>query len=341
MNKKQYINVMSSGDTIECYFLISKAERKLSKANTPYWDITLQDATGSIPAKIWHPVSTTVIELPKESFVHVKGIVESYNNALQLKIDGLHILSTSDIEALQLCEFVPSSQYSIEEMWNELCTLCREVFTHKPWYTFVTEFFSTPHIMEALQYSTAAKNMHHAYKGGLLEHMLSVAQLCRRLALHYPQIDEQMLVAGALFHDIGKIVELQGLLTTEYTTEGRLLGHITQGIELITPYMQSAQLEEALQIHLKHLILSHHGCLEFGSPKLPQTAEAFLVHYADNIDAKMEIFRRAFATTPPDEEAWSKVYGIGDMFHPRATAVFERRNTTHIEESQKEQLSLL
>ena len=241
-----------------------------------------------------------------------------------------------------MTHFIRSSQYPIEHMWNELIALCIEVFTHKPWHTFVIDFFSTPHIMKLLQSAPAAKSMHHAYKGGLLEHMLSVAKLCRLLSSHYPQIDEQMLVAGALFHDIGKIVELEGFLTTEYTNQGKLLGHITQGIDLITPYMQNAQLEESLQTHLKHLILSHHGFLEFGSPKLPQTAEAFLLHYADNIDAKMEIFRSVFEKVEASEESWAKIYNIGDLFHPIATSVFESKaKEKEFPHTEKQQFSLL
>lgn len=342
MKKKQFIHTLSAGDTVECYFIVTKAERKLSRAGTPYWDIHVQDATGSLPAKIWHPLSSSIAEIPKESFVSVKAVVESYNNALQLKIDALDILSDSLIDELDMSDFVRSSQYPIEHMWNELIALCTEVFTHKPFYTFVIDFFSSTDIRNALECATAAKSMHHAYKGGLLEHMLSVAQLCRRLSAHYPQIDEQMLVAGALFHDIGKIVELEGFLVTEYTTQGKLLGHITQGIELITPYMQNAQLEESLQMHLKHLILSHHGLLEFGSPKTPQTAEAFLLHYADNIDAKMEMFRSAFDAIAPSEEAWVKTYTLGELFHPIATSVYETEVKKDDEEYiQAEQHSLL
>ncbi|MDE7469666.1 MAG: HD domain-containing protein [Desulfovibrionaceae bacterium] len=342
MKKKQFIRDMSVGATIECYFIITKAEKKLSKANTPYWDIQLKDATGVISAKIWHPVSSTILEIPKESFVSIKALVESYNGALQLKIESLDVLLDSLIEELDMGDFVPSSQYPIEHMWNELIALCTEVFTHKPWYTFTIDFFSTPEIMKTLRYASAAKSMHHAYRGGLLEHMLSVANLCRRLAAHYPEIDEQLLVAGALFHDIGKIVELEGFLTTEYTTEGKLLGHITQGVELITPYMQKANVEKELQIQLKHLILSHHGYLEFGSPKVPQTAEAYLLHHADNIDAKMEIFRSLFSDIEPSEEAWKRVHNMGDLFHPISTSVFEEKMKSAEEQHiNKEQLSLL
>lgn len=342
MKKKQFIQSMSNGDAVECCFLVTKAEKKISKANTPYWDVLLQDATGAMPAKIWHPVSANIIDLSKESFVFITGIVETYNNALQLKIERLETFTERALQDIEVTEFVRSSIYPIEGMWNELIALCTDVFTYKPWYSFTINFFSDEQIMEKLKRAVAAKSMHHAYRAGLLEHMLSVAKLCKELSNHYPQIDAQMLVAGALFHDIGKLVELEGLLTTEYTTEGKLLGHITQGIELITPFMQEAQLDEALQIHLKHIILSHHGYLEYGSPKLPQTAEAFLVHYADNIDAKMEMFRSIFANVNESEEAWAKLYGLGDIFHPIHTSVFE----TMIQEDDEkntsiQQLSLL
>ena len=153
----------------------------------------------------------------------------------------------------------------------------------------------------AFRVCPAAKSVHHAYAGGLLEHSLGVFRLCRRLADQYPELDRQTLLAGALFHDIGKIREFSGGLVNDYTDEGRLIGHLELGIEMLEPFWRKAGLEPGLVRHLKHLILSHHGEPEYGAVRLPQTAEALVLHYADNIDAKMAQCRSLFAALEGDE----------------------------------------
>jgi 3'-5' exoribonuclease len=151
----------------------------------------------------------------------------------------------------------------------------------------------------------AAKSIHHAYAGGLLEHTLGVFGLCRRIADHYPELDRQTLLAGAIFHDIGKIREYSGGIANDYTTEGRLLGHLELGLELLAPYLADSGLEEHLQRHLKHLVLSHHGEPEFGTARLPQTPEALALHHADNLDAKMAQCRGLFARLADGGQEWT------------------------------------
>lgn len=155
--------------------------------------------------------------------------------------------------------------------------------------------FRDEELAAAFRVCPAAKSVHHAYVGGLLEHSLGVFKLCRRLADQYAELDRQTLLAGAIFHDIGKIREFSGGLVNDYTDEGRLIGHLELGIEMLAPFWRKAGLEEGLVRHLKHLILSHHGEPAFGAVRLPQTAEALVLHYADNIDAKMAQCRGLFA----------------------------------------------
>ena len=151
----------------------------------------------------------------------------------------------------------------------------------------------------------AAKGVHHAYVGGLLEHTLSVFRLCRRIADQYPELDRQALLAGALFHDFGKIREFSGGLANDYTDEGRLLGHLMLGVEMLAPYLAKSGLDEGLQRHLKHLILSHHGELQFGAVRQPHTAEALALHYADNLDAKMAQCRGLFDQLGGEGQDWT------------------------------------
>jgi 3'-5' exoribonuclease len=172
-------------------------------------------------------------------------------------------------------------------MLADIEALCDEVFTHKPWKKFVRSVLNDKRIRPLLLRAPAAKSMHHAYAGGLLEHLLSVAGLCMHMADHYPDMDRQALLAGALLHDIGKIDEMGGMLTTEYTDEGRFLGHITQGLIMLEPFLQKSGLEPELIMHFKHLVASHHGEREYGAVALPATPEAFALHFADNMDAKV------------------------------------------------------
>ena len=199
---------------------------------------------------------------------------------------------------------MPASPYDLDEMMAELHELITREFIHKPWRKFVQAVFRDAELAAAFRVCPAAKSVHHAYVGGLLEHSLGVFKLCRRLADQYAELDRQTLLAGAIFHDIGKIREFSGGLVNDYTDEGRLIGHLELGIEMLAPFWQKAGLEEGLVRHLKHLILSHHGEPAFGAVRLPQTAEALVLHYADNIDAKMAQCRGLFAALEA-EEGWT------------------------------------
>ena len=194
--------------------------------------------------------------------------------------------------------------HDLDEMMAELHDLIGKEFVHKPWRKFVQGVFRDAELAAAFRVCPAAKSVHHAYVGGLLEHSLGVFKLCRRLADQYAELDRQTLLAGAIFHDIGKIREFSGGLVNDYTDEGRLIGHLELGIEMLAPFWQKAGLEEGLVRHLKHLILSHHGEPAFGAVRLPQTAEALVLHYADNIDAKMAQCRGLFAALEA-EEGWT------------------------------------
>ena len=181
--------------------------------------------------------------------------------------------------------------------------LVREELVHTGWRKLAQSVFRDDALRADFRVCPAAKGVHHAYAGGLLEHTLSVFRLCRRFADHYADLDRQTLLAGALFHDFGKIREFSGGIANDYTDEGRLIGHMELGIELLTPFLAKSGLEEGLQRHLRHLILSHHGTAEFGAVRLPQTSEALALHFADNMDAKMAQCRDLLAQLP--EGGWT------------------------------------
>ncbi|MGL4722245.1 MAG: 3'-5' exoribonuclease YhaM family protein [Desulfovibrionaceae bacterium] len=342
--KKQYIKDVKVNEIVSCYFLVRKAEKKTAKTGKSYWQLSLQDASASINAKIWSPLSESVSGIEEKAFIYIEGKIGSYNGVLDIAIQSVRVLDDVEKAQLDYSEFLPASVYSIDSMWTELMDICKEVFTYKPWYSFVTTCLSSEEVYPIFTTAAAAKTMHHSYRSGLLEHVLSVSKLCILLAEYYPQLDKQVLLAGAIFHDMGKILEMKTDIVTEYTTPGLLLGHLYQGIELIVPYMNAAGLDEELQMQLKHMILSHHGCIEFGSPKDPQTAEALVLHYADNIDAKLEMFRKLFEDTQEDEAVWSaRQWGFNNnsLFKPLSTPYFEKniiKNSGNMDIYEKESL---
>ena len=286
MTEHQKISAMSAGDEIASAYLVSLASLQQSR-NGPYWRLELKDASGALEAKIWSPLSLSLPSLTAGQMVRVEGHVSLYREQLQLTVEALRVLSEEECAALPMEDYLVSSSRPAADMMADVERLCDAVLTHKPWKKFMRSVLSDKRIRPLLMKAPAAKSVHHAYMGGLLEHMLSVAELCMLMADHYPELDRQTLLAAALLHDIGKIDEMSGVLVTEYTDEGRLLGHIVQGIVMLEPYLRKSGLEPELVMHFKHLIASHHGEPEFGAVREPATPEAFVLHYADNIDAKL------------------------------------------------------
>ena len=304
MTEHQKISAVSAGDEIASIYIISLASLQQSR-NGPYWRLELKDAGGTMEAKVWSPLSLSFPSLAAGQMVHVEGRVSLYREQLQLTVESLRVLSDEEVAELPMEDFLVSSPRPAAEMLEDIEALCEKELTHKPWKKFMRSVLSDKRIRAQLLKAPAAKSVHHAYAGGLLEHMLSVAELCMLLAGHYPELDRQVLLAAALLHDIGKIDEMGGMLVTEYTDEGRLLGHIVQGLVMLEPYLRKAGLEPELVMHFKHLIASHHGEPEFGAAREPATPEAFVLHYADNIDAKLAQCR---GILPPAEEGEGMVW---------------------------------
>jgi 3'-5' exoribonuclease len=296
------ISDLDLGTDVADLFVLASAQQGQAR-NGPYWRLELRDASGSISGKIWSPQSQSYSGMVTGIPVWVKGRVTSYRDKLELAVDSIRPLVEEESAALDLSLFVASSPLSPPAMLEELTALCRKELTHKPWRRLILGLLSDSDIAARLRLAPAAKSMHHAYAGGLLEHTLSVARLCMRLADQYPQLDRQTLLAGAVCHDLGKIWELSSGLAVDYTQAGRLLGHIFLILEKLEPVIKKSGLESGLAEHLQHLILSHHGTHEFGSPRLPATAEALALHYADTIDAKLQQIHVALAEI--EDNGWS------------------------------------
>lgn len=305
MEKKQFISELIPGETVDGLFLVNLAQQNQAR-NGPYWRVVFKDSSGSVEGKIWSPIAQQVPDLKAGNICDVQGRVVVYREKNEIAVDVLRVLGEEESARVNLGDFMPAASRDSESMLLELEDLCRANFSHGPWKKFYKLVLRDEEINSRLRIAPAAKAMHHAYAGGLLEHTLGVCRAAMALADLYPVLDRQVLLAGALCHDLGKMWELSSGLVIDYTTHGRLIGHISIVLEKIEPFIKKSGLEADLAEHLKHLILSHHGSREFGSPCLPSTAEAQVLHFADNIDAKINQFNGALDSVPDGEDGWSQ-----------------------------------
>ena len=304
IHKTVFIRDLAPGQAVNDVFALAEARQGQAR-NGPFWALKLSDASGSLDAKLFSPASQAHAELQPGTVVQAWGTVQTYRDQPQLVLDGLNVLAAdlSDPELLQ--GLVPVSDPPPDVLLEELEAILSKELTHKPWRSFVRKVLKNEDIRARLLVSPGGKAIHHAYTGGLLEHTLSVVRICQSLACLYPKLDRQTLLAAAAFHDLGKAWELSGGLAPDYTAQGRLLGHIMMGLEILSPILaKTKDLEPGLAEHFKHLLLTHHGANEYGSPKRPKTSEAFVLHYADNLDAKLNTVAEALGEDP-EEGHWS------------------------------------
>jgi 3'-5' exoribonuclease len=282
-------------------FVVIAKQIKPKKNGDPYLALTLGDRTGQIEAKMWDNVEDSLDAFEQEDFIKVKGLLNRYKNRFQLTIHKLRKLGESEID---FSDYLRKTNKDIGELWQTLAGFVAS-FQNPHLKALVEAFLSDPEIAEAYRNAPAAKALHHAYIGGLLDHVVSLVRSCDLMSRNYP-IDRDLLLTGAILHDIGKIFELNYHRTFSYTTRGQLLGHIIIELEML--HAKLAQLPgfpEELKLLLEHLLISHHGQYEFGSPKLPMFPEALMLHYLDDLDSKMEAMRAHFEREAGLDGAWS------------------------------------
>jgi 3'-5' exoribonuclease len=292
------------GEEARGLFLIGAAGLQQAR-NGPFWRLELRDATGSLEARVWSPISREYSELPAGRIVEIEGRAEVFRDQVQLGVSRLRLLSEEEAGRLDVADFLASSSRPAQDMLAEIEAMCRRELRHKPWRRLMDSLFRDEDVRARLMTATAARTIHHAWAGGLLEHMLGVARLCLAFGDLYPELDRQILLVGALTHDVGKLWELSGDLANDYTDEGRLVGHTSLGLEKLDPHIRKSGLSPDLALHLRHLVLSHHGLPEYGAAREPLTPEAFALHHADNVDAKLVQLRTLFTGCGPEDSAWS------------------------------------
>jgi 3'-5' exoribonuclease len=313
-NKQVFVKDLCPGKPVRDIFVVCEARQGQAR-NGPFWSLVLQDSTGRVEAKIFSPASQQYPDIASGRFVLVEGQVGSFRDQTQIVVDRLHLLA-AEAESLDLSQFLPMSAVRPEILLGRLEELHRQHLHYPGWRKFCKSVLGDPDIRPRLLAAPGGKAIHHAYIGGLLEHTVSVAELCLKFCDHYPGLDREILLAAATFHDLGKAWELTSGIARDYTDEGRLLGHIVLGLEILEPFLRKAGLEPDLAVHFKHILVSHHGEYAYGSPKRPKTAEALALHYADNLDAKMNTVDGVFEGT--EEAAWTPFQKTMDRYLYRA-----------------------
>ncbi len=315
-NKTLFAKDIKPGDKIRTVFLVVEKNLAVSQKGKPYLSLRLRDKTGEVEGRVWEEALEINDRFKKGDLIEVQARAVSFRNELQLSIFDCIPASGDGVNP---SDYAPASRFDVEVMFTNLEKII-ETIESPPLRNLLKEFFNDSHIVHTFKYAPAAKGFHHAYVGGLLEHTLSVVQLLERMSDHYEGVNRDLLIAGGVLHDIGKIAELSLNSIIEYTDEGRLLGHIVLGAEMVERMIDKVEgFPEQLALELKHILISHHGVLEFGSPKRPKTLEALMVNFVDDMDAKMNAFQLHMDNSS-DEESWTTYHRMLDRYLYRGPA---------------------
>jgi 3'-5' exoribonuclease len=291
--KSPYVKELEPDQTITGSFLVCAKEIRQKKTGDPYLSLLIGDRTGELDAKMWDNVAEVMETFERDDFVKIKGLLQVFHNRPQLTIHKIRLLNDSEVD---FTDYFPASARDPEEMWRELRQFVAEI--GNPHLRKLLEaLLDDDDIARRYRIAPAAKQIHHAYLGGLIEHVLSLCHLSRMAAGHYRNIDVDLLVSGAVLHDIGKIHELSYERGFSYSSEGQLLGHMLLAVRMVGEKLRDIpDFPPRLRSLVEHMIISHHGRLEFGSPKVPVFPEAMLLHYLDDMDSKMECMRHLLAS---------------------------------------------
>ena len=283
-------------------FVVLTKQVKPKKSGEPYLALTLGDRCGQIEAKMWDNVEDAIDAFEQEDFLKVKGLLNKYKNRFQITIHKLRRMDDSEVD---FSDYLPKTAKDIDELWGTL-TVFVASFEDPYLRALVQAFMADPEIAKRYRSAPAAKTLHHAYIGGLLDHVVSLFRSCDLVCGNYPQINRDLLLTGAFLHDIGKIHELAYSRSFSYTSRGQLLGHMVIELEMLQAKIAQIPIfPDELKTLLEHLIISHHGQYDFGSPKLPMFPEALMLHYLDDLDSKMESMRAHFEREAESESDWT------------------------------------
>jgi 3'-5' exoribonuclease len=283
-------------------FVVASKQVKAKKNGEPYLALILADRSGQLEAKMWDNVDEFIAVFEQDDFLKIKGLINKYKNRFQLTIHKLRKMEEADID---FTDYLPKTTKDIGELWRTLAEFVAS-FENPHLKSLVELFMADTEIAERYRNAPAAKTLHHAYIGGLLDHVVSLMRSCDLMSRNYAQVNRDLLLTGAFLHDIGKIQELSYNRAFSYTTRGQLLGHMIIELEMLQAKLAKLPgFPAELKTLLEHMIISHHGQYDFGSPKLPMFPEALMLHYLDDLDSKMEAIRAQFEREANSESAWT------------------------------------
>jgi 3'-5' exoribonuclease len=300
--KTTFVKDLTADQPITTFFLVHEKEIRNTASGKPYLRMELGDRSGTVEARMWEQFEILAKDVARDDFVKVQARVEIYRNRPQLALQQFRIARPEEID---IADYLPHTPYDVEELYKKLLGYIERM--KNPWLKqLVSTVLSDPHVISCYKRAPAAKVMHHAYLGGLLEHVVGLCGLATQIAAHYPELDVDLLLTAAMLHDVGKLDELCYERSLGYTTEGQLLGHIVMELETVSHAMDKiAGFPAKLKTVVQHILISHHGEYEFGSPKLPMIREALVFHYMDDLDSKLGAVRAALAIPPVGDDEWS------------------------------------
>jgi 3'-5' exoribonuclease len=301
----RFVNAMTSGEQLDDVFLVSQPVLRSTTRGDLYIAMFLGDKTGKLNGRMWQATEAIYNSIPKEGFVRIKGRTELYQGAMQIVIDNVRVVKP---EQVALDDFLPRTEKDVAQMFARVKAIVSKV-QNPALKTLCEDFLADEALMDRFRKAPAGMVNHHSYLGGLLEHTLGMLEVASAILPLYPRVQADMVITGIFLHDMAKTEELAYAMAFSYTDGGQLLGHITQTAIMVSKRVdvlraKGVQFDQALVDGLLHIILTHHGAYEFGSPKLPATAEAFMVSYIDNMDAKVNQVTLAIENEP-GEDNWT------------------------------------
>lgn len=304
---RRYVREMADGDNVEEVYLATDKQLRANRNGNLYLQLELRDRTGAIAARLWNAGEHLFRSFDAGDFLLVKGKVQLFQGALQMILSGLERVASEQVE---LADFLPHTDKDVSKLYERLRGHLMKL--GNPHLRALAEcFLIDADFVRNFCRAPAGVRVHHAYLGGLLEHVVTLLDLADRVAPLYPELDRDLLAMGVFLHDVGKVRELSYDRAFAYTDEGQLVGHLVLGVEMLNDRVRQAAdltgepFPDELLLRLKHLIVSHHGTLEFGSPKVPMTPEAIALHHLDNFDAKVHIFLREVRDDANKTSAWT------------------------------------
>ncbi len=291
--KQAFVSALQPDQNVTSYFLVCEKEIRATREGKAYLRLELGDRTGTVEARMWDGFERDAAMFDRDDFVKIQARAESYRNKLQLSIEKIRRAEEHEVDA---ADFFAHTAQDVEQLYARLLEFVSSV--GNPWLKRLLEsVVLDPEVVPRLKRAPAAKVMHHAYLGGLLEHVVSLCGLCRAVLGQYPEADPDLLLTGAVLHDIGKLEELSYERSLGYTDEGQLLGHILIEYERVSRKIDAIEgFPSDLKTLVQHMVASHHGQYAFGSPKLPMFREALMLHYLDDLDSKMAAVRAVLAS---------------------------------------------